>query len=97
MISNVTGVTCGDWIDENLPLKYTFSYSPGKGTLESLMYVGQNSFSPNVTFPTGQEENNTLLLVVLVTDSLDATTLVKLNVQVIYIPVWSSQVFLTCN
>jgi hypothetical protein len=69
-------------MDDNLPLKYTFSYSPGSGTLESLVYFGENSFSPNVTFPTGQEENNTLIFVVLVTDSLDASTLVQLKVQV---------------
>lgn len=79
---NVLGITCGDWIDDNLPLKYTFSYFPGTGTLESLVYVGENSFSPNVTFPTGQDENNTLYFVVLITDSLDASTLVQTKVQV---------------
>lgn len=81
---NTLGVTCGDWIDDNLPLKYTFSYFPGKGTLESLVYVGENSFSPNTTFPTGQEENNTLYFLILITDSIEASTLVELKVQVRY-------------
>ncbi|KAF1773509.1 SIAH-type domain [Phytophthora cactorum] len=78
-------VLVSDWVDEDLPLKYTFKYIKGA------TYSGENEIALGASTPDalflsqlglGGGDNNTVTLVVYVQDALGATTRVTKEIQV---------------
>ena len=75
--------SCADWKDSDQPLTYEFFYKSKSGKPESLG-VGLKA-DRNVTLPPGSEENNfSLDLSVIISDSLKATESFEMKVKVRY-------------
>eukprot|EP00644_Phytophthora_capsici_P000593 jgi/Phyca11/21377/fgenesh1_pg.PHYCAscaffold_93_\ len=78
-------VVASDWVDEDLPLKYTFKYIKGSAySGESEIALGAST--PDALFVSqlglGGGNNNTITLVVYVQDALGASTRVTKEIQV---------------
>ncbi|KAK1935400.1 Sperm receptor for egg jelly [Phytophthora citrophthora] len=78
-------VLASDWVDEDLPLKYTFKYIKGSAySGESEIALGAST--PDALFVSqlglGGGNNNTITLVVYVQDALGASTRVTKEIQV---------------
>ncbi|GMF24621.1 unnamed protein product [Phytophthora lilii] len=78
-------VLASDWVDEDLPLKYTFKYIKG-ATYSRENEIALGASTPDPLFVSqlglGGGDNNTITLVVYVQDALGATTRVTKEIQV---------------
>ncbi|ETM39411.1 hypothetical protein L914_14437, partial [Phytophthora nicotianae] len=84
-LEDTFSLLASDWVDEDLPLKYTFKYIKGA------TYSGENEIALGASVPDalfqsqlgqGGGDNNTVTLVVYVQDALGATTRVTKEIQV---------------
>ncbi|KAG7379835.1 hypothetical protein PHYPSEUDO_008082 [Phytophthora pseudosyringae] len=78
-------VLASNWVDEDLPLKYTFKYIKGE-TYSGETEIALGASTPDPLFVSqlglGGGDNNTITLVVYVQDALGATTRVTKEIQV---------------
>ncbi|RLN57184.1 hypothetical protein BBJ29_007665 [Phytophthora kernoviae] len=78
-------VLANNWVDEDLPLKYTFKYIKGS-TYSGGTEIALGASTPDALFATqlglGGGDNNTITIVAYVQDSLGATTRVTQEIQV---------------
>ncbi|KAF4045315.1 GPS family protein [Phytophthora infestans] len=83
--SDKFSVLASDWVDEDLPLKYTFKYIKG-ATYSGDNEIALGASTPDALFLSqlgmGGGDNNTVTLVVYVQDALGATTRVTKEIQV---------------
>ncbi|GMF31755.1 unnamed protein product [Phytophthora fragariaefolia] len=78
-------VLASDWVDEDLPLKYTFKYIKGS-TYSGESEVALGASTPDALFVSqlglGGGDNSTITIVVYVQDSFGATTRLTKEIQV---------------
>ncbi|KAF4320299.1 hypothetical protein BBO99_00005484 [Phytophthora kernoviae] len=78
-------VLANNWVDEDLPLKYTFKYIKDS-TYSGGTEIALGASTPDALFATqlglGGGDNNTITIVAYVQDSLGATTRVTQEIQV---------------
>ncbi|RHY78182.1 hypothetical protein DYB38_002118 [Aphanomyces astaci] len=78
-------ISCTDWVDEDLPLKFSFKYIVGEYSIDGPQvtlsdYSLTTSF--DTVFPTGGGPNNTITIVSYIADALGYTTQSITTVQV---------------
>ncbi|ETV92473.1 hypothetical protein H310_13163 [Aphanomyces invadans] len=84
-LSTVFRISCNDWVDEDLPLKFSFKYivgeySPDVPQVTLSDYSLTTSF--DTVFPTGGGPNNTITIISYIADALGYTTQSISTVQV---------------
>ncbi|KAL4094191.1 hypothetical protein PRIC1_009854 [Phytophthora ramorum] len=84
-LEDTFSVLASNWVDEDLPLKYTFKYIKGS-TYSGEAEIALGASTPDALFLSqlglGGGDNNTITLVAYVQDSLGATTRVTKEIQV---------------